>query len=384
MGESAAVADQTARRRVAPLRVCLVICQLGLGGAEKQLVLLAEGLSRLGVEVRVVVLTRAGAREDALRVAGVPVVHLGLRQPGGWRAVPHLVATWGRLAGYLRRSRPDVVHAFLFSSYVLGAPAARLAGVPVFVAGRRSLDDFKRGRRWMLAAERISARMTDLLVANAHAVAERVRETERVPAGGLSVVYNGLPSAAFATVEPARLDSAHPVVLCVANLRSLKGHRHLLDAAALLRDRGLTCTLALVGDGPERDALRAHAIRIGVDTRLLGARLDVDGLLARADVVALPSMTEGMSNAVMEAMAAGRAVVASAVGGIPELLADGRGLLVRPGDPVGLANALERLLRDRAYAESIGRAARDWSRSHLAADLMVHRHLVLYDMLLKR
>ncbi|WP_326557858.1 glycosyltransferase [Micromonospora sp. NBC_01796] len=384
MEELAAVADPMTGRRVAPLRVCLIICQLGLGGAEKQLVLLAEGLSRLGVEVSVVVLTGAGPREDALRVAGVPVVHLGLRQPGGWRAVPPLLATWGRLVRQLRRSRPDVVHAFLFNSYVLGAPAARLARVPVFVAGRRSLDDFKRGRRWVLAVERISARMTHLLVANAHAVADRVRETERVPAGGLAVIYNGLPPAAFAGAEPTPLDSAHPVVLCVANLRGLKGHKHLIDAAALLRDRGLTCTLALVGDGPERDALRRHAALTGIDARLLGARLDMDGLLARADVVALPSMTEGMSNAVMEAMAAGRAVVASAVGGIPELLAEGRGLLVRPGDPVGLANALERLLRDRAYAESVGRAARDWSRVHLAADLMVHRHLALYDTLVRR
>jgi glycosyltransferase involved in cell wall biosynthesis len=371
-------------RRTALPRVCLVIGQLGLGGTEKQVVLLAEGLRRRGIDVTVVVLTAEGPREHALREAGVPVVHLNLRQPGDWRALPCLVAALARLARYLRRSRPDVVHAFLYHSYVLAAPAARLARIPVLVAGRRSLDDFKRGRRLVLGVERIATRMTHLLVANAHAVADRARVTERVRADKLAVIYNGLPPAAFAEAEPARLDTAHPVVLCVANLKEYKGHAHLLDAAALLRDRGLPCTLVLAGEGPERGPLLGQAAGLGIDVRLLGARTDVDRLLARADAVVLPSLTEGMSNAVMEGMAAGRPVVATAVGGTPELLAGGRGVLVAPRDAAGLADAVERVLRDHEYAARLGRAAREWSRSQLHADTMVERHIALYERLLER
>jgi glycosyltransferase involved in cell wall biosynthesis len=376
--------EEAGSQRQAALRVCLVIGQLGLGGTEKQVVLLAEGLRQRGVDVCVAVLTGDGPRGDALRAAGVPVVHLGLRPSPGWRVVPQFVAVLGRLTRHLRRFRPDVVHAFLFHSYVLGAPAARLAGVPAVIAGRRSLDDFTRGRPLALAVERIATALTQRLVANADAVAVRVRSTERVPDRKLSVIYNGLPPAAFEPAEAAELDTPHPVVLCVANLHSYKGHADLLAAAALLGDRGRPCTLALAGEGPQRVALRHLAGRLGIDVRLLGARTDVDRLLARADVVVLPSTTEGMSNAVMEAMAAGRPVVATAVGGTPELLAAGRGVLVAPGDPRALADALDEVLGDPAHAARLGRAAREWSRAHLSADTMVHRHLALYDELLER
>ncbi len=368
----------------APVRVALVIGQLGLGGTEKQVVLLAEGLRERGVEVSVVVLAGTGPREGALRQAGVPVVHLNLPEFHRWDAVFRLGATLIRLTRYLRANRPDVVHAFLFFSYLLAAPAARLARVPVSIAGRRSLDDFKQGRRVMLAAERVATALTDLLVANAHAVAECVRAGEKVPAGKVAVIYNGLPASAFVPVPPAELDTTRPVVLCVANLRAYKGHADLLDAAALLERRDLPCTLVLAGAGPHGTELQQHADRLGLDVRLLGARTDIDALLARADVVAQPSLTEGMSNAVMEAMAAGRPVVATAVGGTPELLADGRGVLVPPGDPGALADALAGVLGDPQRAARMSRAARAWSHEHLHVEAMVRHHIELYDTLLQR
>lgn len=382
--ENVSVADAVAMRQVRSPRVCLIIGQLGLGGTEKQVVLLAEGLKRRGVDVTVVVLTGPGPREEALRDARVPVVHINLEQPGDWRAVPLLLGAMGRLTAFLRRYRPDVVHAFLFHSYVMAAPAARLARIPVLVAGRRSLDDFKRGMRVALWIERIATRLTDLLVANAGAVAECVRVGERVPADKITVIYNGLPSTAFEAAEPAVLQTSHPVVLCVANLKEHKGHEHLLAAAALMRERGVLCTLVLAGDGPLRADLQRQADELGLDVRILGARTDVDRLMARADVVTLPSMTEGMSNAVMEGMAAGRPVVATAVGGIPELLADGRGLLVPPGDPDSLATALASVLTDRELAARMGRAAREWSLAHLSADTMVEQHVSLYNELVTR
>ncbi|MGC9665569.1 glycosyltransferase [Planosporangium sp. 12N6] len=372
--------------RSEPRRVCLMINDLGLGGAEKQVVLLAEGLRTRGVEPVVLVLFDGGAREGALRAAGVPVVHLGLaRRSAGWR-MPFIDAVaFARLVGHLRRLRPDVLHVFLLNSHLLAAPAAWLARVPVLVAGRRSLGAYK--ERWPLrrAAERLANRGTALLIANAEAVAEDTRRQEGVPADKVTVVYNGLPERAFHPAPPAHVDTDLPVVLCVGNLRAVKGHRYLLDAVGRLGERGTPCTLVLVGEGAERAPLERQAAELGIDVRFLGARTDVDQLLARADLVVSSSLAEGLSNSIMEAMAAGLPVVGTAVGGTGELLADGRGVLVPPADPEALATAIAGLLVDPGSARRTGAAARAWTRATLHVDAMVDRHLVIYrDLLLSR
>jgi glycosyltransferase involved in cell wall biosynthesis len=373
---------RAARARLA--RVCLLIGQLGVGGTEKQLTLLAPGLRDRGVEVTVLVMFEGGPHGDVLRAAGVPVVHLGFqRRSAGWRMPFANLAAFLRLVRHLRRMRPEVLHAFLFHGYVTAAPAARLAGVPVLVAGRRGLSDFKRGRPLLLAVERIATRVTDLLVANAHAVAESVRREEGVRPGKISIVHNGLPQAAFDPAPPADVRTQLPVVLCVANLIHYKGHRYLFDAVARLRARGLPCTLALAGAGREHSALARQAARLGIDVRFLGIRTDIERLLARADVVVLPSLEEGLSNAVMEAMAAGRPIVATDVGGTRELLL-GRGVLVEPADPEALADGLERVLVDPVLAGRLGRQARAWSRDQLPVGAMVDRHIRIYRELLER
>ena len=236
----------------------------------------------------------------------MPVVHLGF--PSGNARLGRCRAASPRSRGWCvtcAGSDPTSCTRSLFHSYVTAAPAARLARVQVLVAGRRSLGDFKRGRRVLLAFERIATSVTDLLVANAEAVAEDTIRNEKVRADKITTVYNGLPDSAFEPAAPAELVTEAPIVLCVANLKIYKGHRFLLDAVAMLRDRDLPCTLALVGDGPERRALEDQAAQLKIDVRFLGTRTDVESLLARAYVVVLPSLHEGMSNAVMEAMAAG-------------------------------------------------------------------------------
>ncbi|MDN3358954.1 glycosyltransferase [Actinomadura sp. DC4] len=365
-------------------RVCLLIGQLGLGGTEKQVVLLAQGLQARGIETSVCLLFEGGPREQALRAAGVPVVHLGFPSSTTLlRKLPGNIAAFARLVRHLRRQRPDVLHAFLYHSYVTAAPAARLARVKVLVAGRRSLGDFKKGRRVLLAVERVATSLTDHVVANAESVAEDTIHNEGVRLDKITTVYNGLPDSAFDSVAPVRLPAESPVILCVANLKVYKGHRFLLDAVARLHDRKLRCTLILVGEGPERHALEEQAARLKIDVRFLGTRTDVEALLAGADVVALPSLHEGMSNAVMEAMATGLPVVATEVGGTGELLR-GRGVLVPPSDAEALADGLERVLADPVLAARLGTAARTWSREHLHVDTMVDRHVALYQELLER
>lgn len=366
-------------------RVCLLIGQLGLGGAEKQLVLLARGLSQRGVRTHLLVLFHKGPREAELRDSGVILVNLGFqRMTLHWKSLTGNVRAFVNLLAFLRREKPQVLQAFLLHSYVLAAPAARLARVPVLVAGRRSLGFFKRGHRVALALERIATRWTDLLVANAQAVADDVRRDEGVPDAKLTVIPNGMTRKEFELARPAEVATSLPVVLCVANLATHKGHRHLLEACTELRRRGKPCTLVLIGDGAERHALEQLAACLRIDVRFLGFRTDVATFLARADVVVLPSLYEGSSNAVMEAMAAGRPVVATAVGGTPELLEDGRGVLVAPADADALADGLQSVLGDREAAAVLGRRAREWALANLTADVMVDRYVALYHQLLER
>lgn len=355
-----------------------MVGQLGLGGTEKQVVLLACGLRGRGFDVSVLAMFRGGPREQALRDAGVPVVHLGFsdRHPVA-STVPNAVA-FARLVRLLRREQPAVLHAFLLHSYLVAAPAAWMARVPVLVAGRRSLGDFKQDRTLLLGLERLATRATDLLIANAHAVAMDTREREGVSAEKISVVYNGLPDDAFTVCRPASIETGYPVLLCIANLKDYKGHRYLLEAAALLRAGGRPCTVLLAGAGNQRSALECQARQLSLDVRFLGAPAEVGPLLARADVFVLPSLHEGMSNAVMEAMAAGRPIVATGVGGTPELL-DGRGVLVPPADPAALASGIEALLADSARRASLGAAARRWSRAHLDVETMVDEHIRIYS-----
>lgn len=365
-------------------KVCLLIGQLGLGGAEKQLVLLAQGLSDRGIRTHMLVMFHLGPRAEGLRKSGVHVVELGFcRRPLGRRQIIANLRACVRLVVFLREERPQILQAFLMHAYMTAGPAARLARVPVLVAGRRSLGFFKKDNRVVLALERVATRWTDFLVANASAIADEVRREEGVPAAKIAVIPNGMQPTEFEPAEPADVVSLLPVVLCIANLTAHKGHRYLLEACAALSRRGSPCTLLLIGDGPERAGLQEMADRLEIDARFLGARADVSGFLTRADVVVLPSLYEGSSNAVMEAMAAGRPVVATSVGGTPELV-EGRGVLVPPVDPAALAEGIHQLLSDPDAAAALGRAAREWAMANLTADVMVDRYVALYRQLLAR
>jgi glycosyltransferase involved in cell wall biosynthesis len=360
----------------------LTIGQLQRGGTEQQVALLAGGLRRRGLEVAVISLFEGGPRAEDLRAAGVPVRVIGLpKLRGDLRRWPRLVR-YGRLVTWLRRLRPQVVHAFLFHAYVLTPPAARAAGVPVLVAGRRSLADFKNGSRLAFGIERLATRMTDLVVANCEAVREDAIRQERLPPDKIVVIRNGLSPTAFDRYDADQGDRP-PVLLCVANLIGYKGHRHLLEAAALLRHRGVHFRLVLAGDGPERVHLERQAANDRLPVWFLGARNDVPALLAAADVVVLASLHEGLSNSLLEAMAAGKPVVATDVGGNREALG-GTGLLVPPSDASQLAAAIERLLRNPGLARRAGEAARERARDLFPVDAMIDRHLELYGALYQR
>ena len=387
-----------------PLRVCLLVGEPDLVATDRQLALLATGLRRRGVEVAVAVLGAADPVDTGLRAVGVDVIGLGFRPD---RPLWSNLAAMGRLVRHLRRTHTDVVHARSFEGRVLGPPLARLAGVPIVVAGRPGRDDDVRRRRWTRAAERYGTGMADLVIADARAVAEGARSAG-VPADRLTVIYDAVPESAFAEAARARTAAECAVVLCVADLWPGGGHHDLVRAMVLLRERGLPCRLRLAGDGPERPALErliaeldadagplgtgtvlgAPTLReadpAGAGTALLLPPTDVDDLLADADVAVFPSTGDGPGGPLARALAARRPVVSTVVGAAPELLADGRGILVPPGDPVRLADGIQAVLRDPAAADRMARRAQAWTREFLGVEAMVDQHLDAYTDLLAR
>ena len=291
---------------------------------------------------------------------------------------PAALAQIRRLAAFIRRRDIRVVHGTDFPSNLLGLVAARLAGARMVVS-RVDLGHLRPGfGRWHRRVERWLSGAADAVCANAEAVRQLCIREEGCRPSRVKVVRNGLDLSRFDALAAQPLDApipeGDPLVAVVANLWPVKGHRGLIEAVGRVRERIPGVHFALIGDGPERAFLeqRIAALGLGRQVTLLGTRYDVPAILARTDAACLASQAEGMPNAVMEAMAARLPVVATAVGGVPELIADGEnGFLAPPGDPAALANRLVELLSDRARGRTMGergrvRVQREWSLQRLA------------------
>lgn len=346
-----------------------------------------ELLRRLPPEYEVFVhaFDASGPLLDETRALGYePHVH----SLGGSFMRPAVFAETLRLARWLRSERVDLVHAQDFYSTLLGVPAAKLAGVPVAVSRLDLVHWHGRARHLALAAATHAA---DAVVANCDAVRDLVVHRERVPADRVVVIRNGLDIARFDALLSGPLaaplpDTGHaPVLVLVANMRhEVKRQEDFLMALAQVK-RGVPEAKAfLVGEGSRRPQLErmARDLGLGDSVFFLGGRPDVPAVLARATLGVLCSRQEGLSNAVMEGMAAGLPMVVTDAGGNAELVKDGeRGYVVAPQQPGALAQAMLRVLADPIRARRIGERARRFVETELTLDRMIDEHDRLYQRL---
>ena len=261
-----------------------------------------------------------------------------------------------------------VVHACDMTSNIFGLTGAALAGVPIRIGTRREITAGRSSTE--LAAQRAAYACAHVVVANAQAAADRLR-LERVPAARIVVIPNGLDTSR--TTSRPRTPPLRRIVM-VANLRPEKGHGVLIDAAVRLLAVSPDATFALVGGGHERARLEERVRNLGLAEAFTfhGHVEDVPAHLDRADIFVLPSTSEAFPNSVLEAMAAALPVVASRVGGIPEMIRDGAtGRLVPPGDSRALAECLLDLMRAPAEAIRLGVAARADVAARFSFDRMV-------------
>jgi glycosyltransferase involved in cell wall biosynthesis len=356
-----------------------VVEALGTGGLERMVALLARNASPL-YAVEVMALAGGGRVADEIEAAGTPVRRLGLRD-----YYPHSVLLAARA---LVAARPDVVHTHGHFAGACGRLAARLVGIPAVVHHLHTHDTTLARRHRRL--ERLLGRVTRCVICCSEAVAAHARVDLGLPDRLVEVVLNGIDPAPAVTREEARRalgSPPFPVVGCVGSLAAHKGHAVLMRAFATLPEPARGGRLVLAGDGPERGRLGALAAELGIASRLimLGERPDVRSLLPAFDLLVAPSVgREGLGVAVLEGMDAGLAVVASRVGGLPEVVAEGRtGFLVPEGDAEALAAAIATLVLDPGRARAFGAAGRERVEAEFRAAPMVRRVESIYEVALQ-
>jgi glycosyltransferase involved in cell wall biosynthesis len=363
------------------LRVVHVIDSLAPGGTERQCAQLAGGLSNDGAESAVFYF-RSGPLLRELERSGVPARHVPQGSIRSGRFFGRLV----ELARAIRRWDPAAVQTYGFYSDLRGLVAARLAGVPVRVAGRREMGRYlsraqRRANRWAWG-------LAQRVVVNSEAVRRQVIAEERVTPGKVVVIRNGLDLGQWPAAGSLVDDHDDAVVGMVAHFRPDKDHVTFFDAAREVLQIIPSVRFCLIGSGALEVPMRERAARLGIADRVdfLG-RLEPDAVRAavlRFRIAVLASKdNEGLPNAVLEAMAAARPVVATAVGGTPEVIEDGvTGFVVSPGDAAALAERIVRLLKDPPLARSMGERGRQRVEREFTMERMARQYHALYRRLL--
>ncbi|MFY9458603.1 glycosyltransferase involved in cell wall biosynthesis [Aquabacterium commune] len=370
-----------------PLRIVHVVDSLEVGGLERVTVDLAQAQAALGHSVRVFSIAATEGLKQELLDAGIPVTEGHKRRSLDWH-------TLSLLRACVRDARADVVHAH---NFVPNYHAA-LATIGLGVAQVCTLHDMgaRLQNRRLKTLFQLSLTRTRCVAMVGAQVHQRHLATGLVPADKAHTVLNGIPVARFAsdgTNRPAArqqlgLNDTALVIGCVGRLVPLKNHHRMVDVMPALLQQHPHLRLVIVGDGVQAEALRQQVAAKGLQEHvvLAGQRSHVSALLGAFDVFALPSQTEGLSIALLEACATGLAVVATRVGGNPEIIVDDQtGLLVAPDDNDALAGALSRLLADSALRARLGAAAAQWVRAHASSEALAQAYGRVYDAaLIKR
>jgi glycosyltransferase involved in cell wall biosynthesis len=376
----------------APTRVVQIIDSLGMGGAERVLAQTAPRLARLGLDVRVVVLQERNGNPlaEPLQRSGIPVELIRIDRLRNLAQVRTLLAT-------LRSLRPDILHGHLEFAGILASIAGRRLGIPSVVT-LHTLDaptGLDRKSLHLRLMNRVLGHMATTVVcltesARATAKTTPLRRTDLV------VLANGVDLEPWRA--PPRQDRAAlrnslgipagaPLIATVAVLRPEKGIAHLINAMPAVMSRHGDARLLIVGDGADRAALQGRVGDLGLDGQIVfaGVRDDVPDLLRAADCFVLPTLGDALPTVIMEAMAASLPIVASATGGVPEMIRDGKeGLLVEPGNEAQLAAACIRILDDPEVARSLAAAGRRRVEQSFNLDRQVQRQSDLYSRLLSR
>ncbi len=366
-------------------RILLLSTSLGMGGADRQILYLTRALLACDYEVRVVSMTPLEEMGRRAVAEGLPVSSLDMtRGRADWQA-------FQRLVSLLRDWQPHVLTSFMYHANLLGRLAGKWAGVPIVVTSIRSERNGNASRDWLM---RLTNWMDHCCTTNSREVAASLSKRGLLSTEKVRVIPNGVDVAALSAPADMRggirqelgLAPAEFVWLAIGRLLPQKDYPTLLRAFQPLANA--PARLLIAGRGPLLDELQQQARQLGIASQVmfLGVREDIAGLLAAADGFVLSSAWEGMPNVVMEAQAAARPVVATQVGGVPELVEDGKnGLLAPPADPAALSETMRRLMMlSPEQRQQMGLSGRHHVATHYSRAAMAGRWMALYRELLTR
>lgn len=354
------------------IRIMFLIGSMGdaRAGTEKSLSTLIAGLDRRRFEPYLVSLQDCDYIRAGDFICDTTCLHL-------YRVLaPRMLKIKHALAARMRKLKIDIVHTFFLEADFVGGSAAREAGIASVIAARRNLGYAYRLKQKFLL--QLSNRYPSRWLANCEAVADSISAIEHVSRSSFDVIYNGVKSSEFAPVAEAPQYDA----IMVANLRPVKQVGTLIEAAALLKPTCPDLKIALVGDGPLKSELQelAHRYDVTDNIEFLGSLDEIPAILSQAKIGVLTSRSEGCSNAILEYMSAGLAVVATNVGGNPELVVEGAtGYLVPVAEPKLLADRLGNLLANDNLRREMGRQGRARVESRFSVDRMLAAHVEYYS-----
>ena len=363
------------------------IPELKTGGTEKQVILLASGLRRRGFDARILCLFRKGPLALFAEEKKIPVLSLDL--PYGWN-----FKTFRGLFSWIKSARPAAVHSFLFGFDFFAACPARLAGVRAVLSSRRgrALSHWSKSKHRKI--EKLGNWFVDRVVCNSKEGARWVLENEKVNSAKVAVIPNGIEVEHFENVHdgPAvrrefGIPENAPLVGTVANFSPEKGYEILLEAAEFVLKGRRDTWFLFAGGGPLFEAMKARARALEGGRRIIfsGMREDAARILSSFDIFVLASFLEGCPNALLEAMAMAKPVIACDAGGIPELAENGKdGLLVEARNSRQLAEAILTLLENPAKGREFGEAACRKVRENFSLERMLDQYEKLYASLIAK
>ena len=385
-------------RREKPVTVGFVLGTLGIGGAEGQVIRLAERLPAYGFRPVLVIMEETGPYLETVREMGMPL-HCTHSRMTYRKYDPRFTYHFGRTVWRMRQAfnaeRVEIIHAFLYWAYIFAALASPIARNKVLITSRRSRGIFKEGRFGYQGIENLTNRLVDAATVNSLGLYDDALGREKIDRDRMCVIYNGVDIEGFDAVEPANLRTeypeladAEPLAGAVGNLKRIKGYPDLLEAVALARREVPKLKLAVLGFDNDslREELEERKRALGLEGAVVfaGGRKHVWPYYYALDVLAHPAHSEGFANVLLEAMAAGIPIVATDVGGNKESVSDGEtGFIVPPKDPKAMAEKLVLLAKDPAMAKVFGKEGRRRVEARFSVDAMVRAHVRMYESLLQ-
>ena len=370
---SDAIGTSIAELKPRRIKVLHLVTSLEVGGAQHGMLLALPRFDSDQYEHIVCSIMDRMQMASQFREAGVEVRSLGLSRKTDIGVVL-------RLRALLKEIRPDVLHTYLLHGNILGRLIGRLVGVPVIIGSERTIGQ---ARKWGRLATRLTNPLTDAVEVNSEIGGRAIERDLGVPSEKIELVRSGLDLSVFSSASRRDelrsefgVTSDQHLIVYMGRLRTVKGVEFGIRAFATALEQLPNIRMVLTGEGDQRNFLSSLVSKLGISEQVefLGVRNDVPELLGAADSVLMPSLTEGFPRTAIEAMAAGKPVIATNVGGTPEAIIDGEtGILVPARDSDALASAIVRLVGDSDLQARLGAAGRERAAQNYSVDKYVSR-----------